>query len=163
MGHNIPDVYTPNTALASTFIHSSLQTLKYLRNKTHSSSLRTADNHKMALVLHCQLYGDQEFLERFSCGSFVCCSYTCTVLFFRYTKAKLKAQFHELNDAHVPSATSVKRNLMFKKKHKMQDFVTSPATDQNCCVLFVLVLQKQILIPVKVLLGSSMKTMRFAG
>lgn len=31
MGHNIPDVYTPNMLLAYIFIHNSLQTLKYLR------------------------------------------------------------------------------------------------------------------------------------
>lgn len=41
-----------------------------------------------------------------------------------------------LNDAHVPSATSV-RNLIQKNKHKMQDCVTKPATDQNCCVVVV--------------------------
>lgn len=84
--------------------------------------------------------------EKWLRGSLMC----CTVLFsWDALKQSLKRKFHEMNDAHVPSATSVKRNLIQKKKHKMQDFVTLPATDQNCCVFIFPLCYSRFLFPLR--------------
>lgn len=81
-----------------------------------------------------------------------------SLIFQRYTKQSLKRNsmkwtMHMCLLQPQLMGTWYKKK---KKKHKMQDFVTLPATDQNCCVLFFLS-AKAGLVFIKVLFSSLVK------
>lgn len=91
------------------FILNSLPTLNYLRNKTHSCLcvLYIADNHEKWLWFYTASF------MGFESYWLMCYLHICFI-FQRYTKQSLMRNSMKWNDAHVPSATSVRNLIQIK-------------------------------------------------
>lgn len=118
----------------------------------------------MALVLHCQFYGNLTSLESYCLGWEVAQRelnvlyvHLHSLIFQRYTKLSLKRNSMKWTMHMCLLQPQFIGTRYKKKKHKMQDCVTLPATDQNCCVEFFSLSAKADFVFIKVLFSSSIK------